>query len=140
MVTRDEDEWFSGNSNCCNFNPGVREHLMSLPAMKFHVWSSGNVQISLTFELQKHPDRSSRNFGLDEGRKLGERFLPAEIAHLQRDDLGQPFLHYVQLGSTRYLFQSYGRPHFSGQVRIVEVIRVANFSNGTSSRYSPPNE
>jgi len=39
-----------------------------------------------------------RNPGLDKFRQQGERFLPAEIAGLGRNDIGHPFLDDVQLG------------------------------------------
>ena len=34
------------------------------------------------------PDSSVRNLGFDERCQLGERFLPAEIAHFGRNDVG----------------------------------------------------
>ena len=67
-----------------------------------------------------------RDLGLDEFRKLRERLLPAEIAHFQRDRFRQPFLHDAELGSARDLLQCHRRLHFSGQVRIVESIRIAD--------------
>ena len=42
-----------------------------------------------------------RNLGLDERCKLRERLLPAEIAHLDRDDRRQPFLDHAQFGPAR---------------------------------------
>src|SRR5213595_1999242 len=66
------------------------------------------------------------NLGLDELRKLREGLLPAEIAHLERNSLRQPFLHYGQLRSTRNFLQGHRRLHFSRQVRVVEAIRIAN--------------
>jgi hypothetical protein len=66
------------------------------------------------------------NFSLDKFRQQGQRFLPAEIASLRWYDRGHPFLRDVQFGSAEYLFQRNGRLHFSGQVRIVEFVRVAD--------------
>src|ERR1700730_18777844 len=66
------------------------------------------------------------NLGLDELRKLCERLLPAEIAHLERNSFRQPFLHYVDLSPARHLLQGHRRLHFSRQVRIVEPARIAN--------------
>src|ERR1700720_2850941 len=67
-----------------------------------------------------------RNLGFDESRKLCERLLPAQIAHLDRNGLGQPFLHYVDLSSARHLLQGHRRLHFSAKVWVVELVRIAN--------------
>ena len=48
---------------------------------------------------------SPRNLGLDEFRKLCERLLPAEIAHLERNGFRHPFLHYLELGAARHFLQ-----------------------------------
>src|SRR2546425_7264106 len=49
--------------------------------------------------------QSIRNFRLDQLRQLRERFLPAEIAGLRRNDLGNAFLHDVQFSPARDLLQ-----------------------------------
>ena len=66
------------------------------------------------------------NFRLDKFRQQRQRFLPAEIASLGWYGRGHPFLRDVQFGSAEYLFQRNRRLHFSGQVRIVEFVRVAD--------------
>ena len=43
--------------------------------------------------------RSVRDHWLDQGRQLRERLLPAEIAHLDRDGVGDACLRDVQLGA-----------------------------------------
>ena len=64
------------------------------------------------------------NFCFDKFRQQGQRFLPAEIASLDRNRCGYPFLRDVQLGSAEYLLQGNRRLHFAGQVRIVEFVGV----------------
>src|SRR5213596_3293060 len=75
-------------------------------------------------------DRWSRtlagNLGFDELCEKDERFLPTEIAGLGRNGIRYPFLHYVHLSTARNLLQRYSRLHFSGQIRVVEFVRVAN--------------
>src|SRR5467141_1304551 len=66
------------------------------------------------------------NLSFDELCEKDERFLPAEIAGLGRNGIRYPFLHYVQLSTARDLLQGYSRLHFSGQIRVVEFVRVAN--------------
>src|SRR6267378_8108126 len=66
------------------------------------------------------------NLGLDELCEKDERFLPAEIAGLGRNGIRYAFLHYVHLGAARNLLQGYSRVHFSGQILVVEFVRVAN--------------
>src|SRR5262245_61405870 len=67
-----------------------------------------------------------RNLGLDELRQQDERLLPAEIARLGGNDSGHPLLHDRQLGPARHLLQGDRGHHFSWQIRIVELVRVAN--------------
>src|SRR5438477_12747459 len=67
-----------------------------------------------------------RNFSLDEFRQQRQRFLPAEITSFGRNGCRYPFLRDVQLGSAKYLLQADRRSHFSGQVRVVELVRVAD--------------
>ena len=67
-----------------------------------------------------------RDLGLDEQRQESERFLPAEIAGLGRNDVGHPFLHDAQLGPDGHLLQAHRHLKLPRQVRIVEMVRVAN--------------
>ena len=66
------------------------------------------------------------NLGFDELRQQRERFLPAEVARLRRYDARQAFLHNVQLRPAGYFFERYRRLHFSGQIRVIEFVCVAN--------------
>ena len=68
----------------------------------------------------------TRNIGLDQRGKLRERFLPAEIAHLHRNDARNPLLHDVQLASAGHRFQGHRNLHFTGEIRVVEAVGVAN--------------
>jgi hypothetical protein len=70
------------------------------------------------------------NFSLDKFRQQRQRFLPAEVASLRWYGRGHPFLRDVQFGSAEYLPQRNRRLHFSGQVRIVELVRVADAFGG----------
>src|SRR5437870_5908727 len=70
--------------------------------------------------------QSIRNFRLDQLRQLREGLLPAEIARLRRNDLGNAFLHDVQLGPARDLLQRDGDLHLARQVRVVELVGVAD--------------
>ncbi len=67
---------------------------------------------------------SARDLGFDELGQLLERLLPPEVAHLDWNGLRNPLLDDVQLGATRHLAQADGGAHFTGQVRIVEAVRV----------------
>ena len=58
-----------------------------------------------------------RNIGLDELREEIERFLPADVASLDRNNRRHSLLRDVQLGSARSLLQRDRRLHFTGQVR-----------------------
>jgi hypothetical protein len=66
------------------------------------------------------------NFSLDKSRQQGQRFLPTEVASLRWYGRGHTFLRDVQFGSAGYLLERNRRLHFSGQVRIVEFVRVAD--------------
>ena len=66
-----------------------------------------------------------RDVGFDEHRELGQRFLPAEVAHLGGDDGGHALLDDVHLGAAQHFLQGDGHLHFPGQVRIVEFVGVA---------------
>jgi len=74
--------------------------------------------------------RLVRNLGLDEFPQQGQRFLPAEIASLGRNHCGHAFLRDVQLGSAEYLLQADRDLHFSGQVWVVELVRVPDAFGG----------
>src|SRR5512139_3862109 len=66
------------------------------------------------------------DFGLDELCEQHQGFLPPEIAGFDRYDLGNPFLHDAQLGSTRHRLQRDGRLHDAREVRVVELVRIAD--------------
>src|SRR5690349_16991035 len=69
---------------------------------------------------------SARDVRLDQRRQLGQRLLPAEIAHLERDHLGDVLLHDGQLGPADDRAQLDGDGEDAGQVRIVELVGVAD--------------
>src|SRR5262245_13681610 len=62
----------------------------------------------------------------DKFPKKDQRFLPAEIACLSRNDVGHTFLQNVHFRSTGYFLQRDRHAYFSRQVWIVEGVRVAN--------------
>src|SRR3979409_2679203 len=66
------------------------------------------------------------NLRLDELRQQRERLLPAEIAGFDRNRARYAFLHDAQLGAERNLLQRHGRQHFAGEVRVVELVGVAD--------------
>src|SRR6266851_780466 len=66
------------------------------------------------------------NLGLDKLRKQCQRLLPAEITSLDRNRGGYAFLHDIQLGSAGHLLQGNGRPHLSGQIRVIKLVCMAN--------------
>src|SRR5438128_5246937 len=45
------------------------------------------------------------DFGLDEAGEISQRILPAEIARLHRNSVGNALLHDSQLGADRYLLE-----------------------------------
>ena len=45
------------------------------------------------------------DFGLDEAGEISQRLLPAEIARLHRNGVGNAFLHDSQLGADGYLLE-----------------------------------
>src|ERR1043166_8283221 len=67
-----------------------------------------------------------RNIGLDELREEIERFLPADVASLDRNNRRHSLLRDVQVGSASYFLQGDGRVHFSGKVGVVEFVRVTD--------------
>src|SRR6187551_3479890 len=64
--------------------------------------------------------------GLDQFRKLRERFLPSEIAHFERNWFRNAFLNDVQLSAARNATESDGGFHLARQMRVVEPFRIAN--------------
>src|SRR5438874_5371633 len=78
-----------------------------------------------------------RNLSLDKFRQQSQRFLPAEIARLGRNDRGHTFLRDVQLSSAGYFLQRDRHLHFSRQVRIVELVRVTDALVGFQFEITP---
>jgi len=66
------------------------------------------------------------NLRLDQFGQKSKRLLPAKIASLGRDDVGNPLLSDVHLSSARHLLEGDGAMHRAGQGRIVEPVRIAN--------------
>src|SRR5262249_8251678 len=66
------------------------------------------------------------NLGLDELSKQGQRFLPAEIASLGWDDGRHAFLNNAQLRADGYSLEANRRLHFPRQIRVVELVRIAD--------------
>src|SRR5690348_590126 len=61
---------------------------------------------------------------LDELREERERILPAEIAGFRRDGARNALLHDIDLRPEEDLLQRDGRLHLSGQIGVVEPVRV----------------
>src|SRR5215813_1359763 len=70
--------------------------------------------------------RLIRNLCLDEFRQQRKRLLPAKIASFSGNHSRHPFLRDVQLSSDGYLLQADRHLHFSGQVRVIELIGVTD--------------
>src|SRR6266536_4212823 len=70
--------------------------------------------------------RLVRNLGLDELGEEGQRLLPPEVTSLGRNHLGNSFLHDGDFSAARHLLQRHGALHFPRQVRVVELVGVAN--------------
>src|SRR5581483_6858827 len=66
------------------------------------------------------------DFGLDQPRQRRERLLPAEIARLERNDVGHSLLHDVHLRADGHLPQGDRHPHLARQARVVEPVGVAD--------------
>src|SRR6185295_2934803 len=66
------------------------------------------------------------DLGLHELSQQRQGLLPAEVASLDGDCAGYALLHDGQLRADRHLFQRDRGLHLSGQVRVVELVRVAN--------------
>jgi hypothetical protein len=62
-----------------------------------------------------------------------ERLLPAEVAGLRWDGGRHTRLHDDDLGADRHRLQRDGRGHLAGKAGILERVRVADVSPGTSS-------
>jgi len=65
------------------------------------------------------------DFGLDEAGEVSQRILPAEIARFHRNDVGNTFLHDVELGADGDLLERHRHLHFARQIGVVELVRVA---------------
>src|SRR5262245_45557131 len=66
------------------------------------------------------------NFGLDELCQLDERLLPAELAGVDGDHVGDALLHDAQLGTAGHLPQVDRGVHLAGHTRVVEPLRVTD--------------
>ncbi len=64
-------------------------------------------------------------FRLDQFGQQRQRFLPAQIARLGGNGRGDAFLRDVQLRSAEYFFQGDRCDHFSREIPVVELVRVA---------------
>src|SRR6188508_3466071 len=67
-------------------------------------------------------DRLLGNLSFYKLSKKGKRFLPTQIAGLDRNDVGNPFLSNVYLRTHNNLGQGNRDVHHSGQVWIVEFV------------------
>jgi len=67
---------------------------------------------------------SVRNLGLDQPGQLRQRLLPAEVAHLDRDHIGDAFLHDGHVGAAGHRPQRNGGAHLARQLGIVEAVGV----------------
>ena len=67
-----------------------------------------------------------RNLRLDKLCKKSERFLPAEIAGIRGNDVRHPLLHDIQLRADGHLPEGDRHLNFPRQVRIIELVRVAD--------------
>ena len=74
----------------------------------------------------------SRDLRLDQRRQLHQRFLPAQVAHLQRNDLRDAGLRDAQLGAAQHRLQCDRHLQQAGQVGVVEAVGVAESWSGTS--------
>ena len=94
----------SGRSNRCRRRRPARprEDDGRLPAS----WHDDGRAPACISSGRLHVSWLIRNLGLDEFRQQGERLLPAEIARLGRNDIGNPFLRDVQLGPAGHLLQA----------------------------------
>src|SRR5262249_16259247 len=66
------------------------------------------------------------NLGFDELRKQGQGFLPAEIASLGWDDRRHAFLNNGHVRADGYSPEGNRRLHFPRQLRVVELVCIAN--------------
>ena len=65
------------------------------------------------------------DFRLDELCQVSQRLLPTEIASLQRNGIGQAFLHNIKLGAERDFLERHRHLNLTRQVGIVEFVSVA---------------
>src|SRR5215208_3185403 len=65
------------------------------------------------------------DFRLDEAGEISQRILPAEVAHLRRNHVGDTLLHNVDLGAADDGLERHRHLDFARQVGIVESVRVA---------------
>ena len=66
------------------------------------------------------------NLRFDQFRQKSKRLLPAKIASLGRDDIRNPFLSDVDICPAGYLLEGDGYMHLAVQIRVVELVGVAN--------------
>ena len=52
--------------------------------------------------------------------------MPAEVTRLRRDGARHALLHNVQLRPAGYFVECYRRLHLSGQIRVIEFVRVTD--------------
>jgi hypothetical protein len=80
------------------------------------------------------------HLGLYQFREKRERFLPAEIAGFGWNHLRDALLHDVQLRSDGHFLQNDRHLKFAGQVRVVELVRVADALVGHQFKIFPPKQ
>src|SRR6185369_4530872 len=73
-----------------------------------------------------HRSHLVRDFCLDEFCQKDQRFLPTQVTSLSRDESGNAFLHDIQFGPHRYLFQCDRGLNHPRHVWVVEFVGVAN--------------
>src|SRR5262249_16941719 len=97
--------------------------LLELLALRVHTVS---LEIDIAHARRIGSPTRLRDISLDKIRKECQGLLPAEIAGFGRDDPGDAFLHDIQFPADGDLCEDYRRLHFPRQIRVVELIRVAN--------------
>ena len=65
------------------------------------------------------------DFRLHEPCQVSQRLLPPEVARLHRNDVRQAFLHDVELRADRNFLQRHRHHDLAGEVRIVELVSIA---------------
>ncbi|EGE57417.1 hypothetical protein RHECNPAF_4310041 [Rhizobium etli CNPAF512] len=81
-------------------------------------------EVSATFQASR--SRLFVDIRLGDLGEIAQRFLPAEIASLRRDEVGYAGLGDFHFGAHRNLLQRHGDFHFAGEVRIIELVGVAD--------------